>query len=420
MIPSKELALATSPEACDETSWIGKRALGTQPQAEHLLVPEKSWRLILPSGMPVPSKKEVLTPGLLVRFQQIATMFFACVGVAGTLTFVLLVLQAPSVARHKEPEKKPVSATDRLGPAGHPDLGLTVQSEGDRLLITWNREAGPVRNATQGVFTIDDGLSQRKIDLNAEQVANGAILYRQRSEDVSFRLEVANQEGTLGSGVLRVLGALTSERLSARADSLSPGPPPRPGVALGKTPAAADATAVVENQNRPVERAGVSEQTISMSIPTLPVSQPASRIQPRLETPPLVDGPAASATESIGSLLEVPKQAPMPGPIRETGVSNANATDIYSFPQPLREISPKLPNTALMSGQLIVANVLVHIDEKGRVTNAQFSTPPRDMMPLTMTAIVQAAKQWQFRPALLHGKAVASEFQIAFRIHPNR
>jgi len=412
MSASKEFAREAD-DACGDVSWINQMTAAAQQNVGESLLPEKSWKLISAADLlALPSKQEVLTSSLRVRLQKMATMFFACVGVAGTLTFLLLIARAPSIARHETSEHGAAPAQDRIPPA-HPDLGLTVQDEGDRLLITWNREAAPVRNATQGVFTINDGLNQRKIELDAEQVANGEILYRQRSEDVSFRLEVANQDGTLGSGAVQVLGAMNGERISSK-------PAGRPAIEVGRMPAT-EAAAVVEREKGPVKQAETVEPAVNTFVASV-LRPPAVDTKPeKFEAPPSVDGPAISGTESVTGLLNIPTPVPMPAAKREPSTpATPRETSLYSFPQPLREVSPRLPSTGLLGTQLVVANLVVHIDEKGRVTTVRFSTPPTDLMPLTMTAIKQAAKQWQFRPALLHGKAVGSDFQIAFRIHPDR
>ncbi|HTU48767.1 MAG TPA: hypothetical protein VMF91_27135 [Bryobacteraceae bacterium] len=84
-------------------------------------------------------------------------------------------------------------------------LGLKVEYEGDRLLITWSRTSPAVRSAVQGVLRINDGGQQRDVIMDSTQVVAGSVLYKPASNDVTFRLEVQNDQGKATAESIRVL-----------------------------------------------------------------------------------------------------------------------------------------------------------------------------------------------------------------------
>ena len=69
-------------------------------------------------------------------------------------------------------------------------LALTVAKTGDNLTVRWNREAPAIRGAQRGVLEIDDGAYSKPVELDAANLQNGSIVYRNTSETVRFRLSV--------------------------------------------------------------------------------------------------------------------------------------------------------------------------------------------------------------------------------------
>ena len=74
-------------------------------------------------------------------------------------------------------------------------LGLTVTKDGDNLSVKWNREAGAVKSSQKGVLEIVDGNLTKPVDLDAAQLRNGGILFRNASNNCRFRLTVYPQDG---------------------------------------------------------------------------------------------------------------------------------------------------------------------------------------------------------------------------------
>ena len=86
-----------------------------------------------------------------------------------------------------------ISLRPRTTASGGPDpyaLSLSVSRSGDSLHLKWDQNAPAIRNATRGVLTISDGAYGRTIELDANQLRVGSVLYRRVSDAVTFRLDV--------------------------------------------------------------------------------------------------------------------------------------------------------------------------------------------------------------------------------------
>jgi len=79
-------------------------------------------------------------------------------------------------------------------PAGiRPDpysLHMSVKPVGDSLHVRWGREAGPLHDQARGSLIISDAGAQKVVQLDADQLRNGSVVYRRARNDVRFRLEV--------------------------------------------------------------------------------------------------------------------------------------------------------------------------------------------------------------------------------------
>jgi TonB family protein len=92
------------------------------------------------------------------------------------------------------------------------DLGLHVETQGDRLLLSWNRRNAAVASAAGGVLQIFDGTQHREVRLDGGQVVDGSVLYKPVSPDVTFRLEVHGTDKSSAMGSMRVLDATATGR----------------------------------------------------------------------------------------------------------------------------------------------------------------------------------------------------------------
>jgi hypothetical protein len=116
---------------------------------------------------------------------------------AGGTFAVILLREGPQSSSY------PKEAT-RRAPIPSVDLGLRVGSDGERLLLSWNRQNPFLLSATGGTLVIQDGSQHREIHLDAEQLGGGSVAYKPLSNDVSFQLEVNGPQGS-GTATMRVL-----------------------------------------------------------------------------------------------------------------------------------------------------------------------------------------------------------------------
>jgi hypothetical protein len=72
-------------------------------------------------------------------------------------------------------------------------LSLSIKKNGDNLSVTWSRQSPAVRYAQKGVLEIDDGGYTKPVALDAAQLQNGSLIYRNASNSVRFRLTVYPQ-----------------------------------------------------------------------------------------------------------------------------------------------------------------------------------------------------------------------------------
>jgi TonB family protein len=116
------------------------------------------------------------------------------------ITFALLAVKGTQLGNGKLAQIMGV-----IFPSG--DLGLHVETQGDRLLLSWNRRNPAVASAADGVLQIFDGTQHREVRLDGSQVADGSVLYKPLSPDVTFRLEVHGTGQSSAMGSMRVLDA---------------------------------------------------------------------------------------------------------------------------------------------------------------------------------------------------------------------
>jgi TonB family protein len=312
------------------------------------------------------------------------------------------------------------------------DLGLRVDSQGEKLLVSWNRRNPTVASASDGTLLIFDGADRRTVSLNAEQVANGAVLYKPVTNDVTFRLEVHGTDQSTVMGSQRLLDAT---RITASAHSDQPldlsnkssTPPAQPKTSQ----AAANKPAPAPNTRRPVLYRNSENGRVSVPVPlpTQPPQEAAAKTPVETPTtaptnnPPPASGAAPQASNPPASTPNL--QAPAnPGSTingwdREHEETPPDArTSAFIAPQPVLQV---LPNTKTLPPasftQVRRVSVEVKIDTTGHVTSAHIVNDGGAANDLSNAALT-AAKQWTFQPATLRGEKIASEHTILFEFRP--
>jgi hypothetical protein len=355
----------------------------------------------------------------------------------------------------------------RMPPAGKEALGFRIESKGDGILLAWNRLHPIVQSATEGILQIDDGVRHREVHLDPEQVANGFLVYRPASDDVTFRLELRGERGETIRQSMRVLDGRKgqSEELSAAKSNR-----PARSVGLGSLPSGdldKKFTAGIEpSSNKAIRRLRSPLRTFPE-----PVSLPEDRVRSTLgassqeagskrsgalvtsKGPLLLDTGTAPEPPSNAHLpdyvskLESDSKVARPGnttpPELELGVVSGakalpnpppsppelkpsqiiaaptppgNVATAYVPPRPLRQFLPN-PRPWIIASQSEV-EVEVKLDENGHVEAARLVRQDGKLPSSLIGASLAAARQWTFKPATLRGIKVESNDTIVFRFRP--
>ena len=105
-------------------------------------------------------------------------------------------------------------------------LGLRVEGQGSRILVTWDRNGATAKSSASGRLFINDGAQQQTISLDANQIANGSVLFSPNSADVTLRLEFLNEKGEATGETLRLLDGSSASPGSTKISNLvSPATP---------------------------------------------------------------------------------------------------------------------------------------------------------------------------------------------------
>jgi TonB family protein len=118
-----------------------------------------------------------------------------------------------------------------------------------------------------------------------------------------------------------------------------------------------------------------------------------------VESPPPASAPATSEISSVTA-----KTRPSP--------------PVFVPPQPVQKPPPRFRQVGTVSYSVTDVTVLVHIDPNGRVATARLDRNSNNVSRPLALAALDAAKQWTFEPARLHGNNVESDYMIVFRFVP--
>jgi hypothetical protein len=358
--------------------------------------------------------------------------------VAAAATFAVILLFAVT----QEPSP---SQTQRVVPQ-NVRLALHVEGQGDRLVLSWDRQNPIVMAAVGAVLRIRDGTTDREIHLDAGQLANGLVSYKPLSDDVNFRLEVQSAERFV-SASLRVLdgtkmssavpGPMVFKPVLSRASSETARP-----VSTVKAPAVLTPSNLAGTHERaanqnvrgvPLPQRSSSvmppaiEASVSMPPPTLPVIVGLNAASAGLRPMPVPEKPHKVAgdnelAKTAGSSAHAPSTTPAIGgdAPKTKGVAATRARSLYAAPEPLIRVMPKVDAAGVAAAFLPAqVQILVRIDKRGRIRTMQVLGKKADAQSALVTASIAAARAWKFKPAALDGKPVESEHVIVFDFRPS-
>jgi hypothetical protein len=161
----------------------------------------------------------IASSGKLAAAVRAATPMWL-VGTNGAALVVLSgLLFFPGLSRTKRPE--PTTSRNTSALAFH------VERSAGEFLLTWNRDADVIHEATHAVLAIADGEWQQSVDLDQAQLRGGGIVYLPSNSDINFQLTVTGREPWQTQSesvrVLRISPWATPERPPA----LPPNPVPK-------------------------------------------------------------------------------------------------------------------------------------------------------------------------------------------------
>jgi protein TonB len=313
-----------------------------------------------------------------------------------------------------------------------PGTPLKAERQGADLKITWDLDSPAIANATSGLLNINDGGAQRQLNLNAEQVRFGGVLYSPTSDHVSIRLTtVKDDRSTSEASVIVLLNREPSRQLprfdsrqysTLRSDNGNDAKATAP--ALSSTPPLSDARDVSSRfqfESRPEAKTstpvrpfvlppGVARNSSAMSPQELPTVRAN---QPQVDVPVL----------PLSSLAPPAPTAPaptLPAPTAPAATAPANSKPAAAPTPPVLTYDPGVVVPSELK-QIIVSPVTVrvhvNVDAAGRVTRAEAVRSDR-VHALLLSAATNAALRCRFRPARLGDTPVASEVTILFQVRP--
>jgi hypothetical protein len=305
-------------------------------------------------------------------------------------------------------------------------VGLSIRNRGPKVELSWNGASPAVKNAVRGSINIVDSGELKRFDLNTAQMRSGRYEYTPVHSDLicqvmfyqpdnSFAGESApfhvnlTQSATANTVPERANGAgsLTTDSLTkarAASESRSADPPFQPLKTPSRAPAASS----------PDEVSGLS-QTPQMEPPPAFAAAPQSPRDPVVH--PEIPAPAGAPVTPLAAL---PDTAPDTAPViaGTTPDSNGDASQavVFRAPVPLRRVAPAIPpGVRSLLQEPVSIRVVVEVNREGKVTGAMPGAAEGRIEKLLAPHAVQAARLWQFEPALRDGVPVAGETSVVFR-----
>ena len=357
---------------------------------------------------------EVPQPGFVSRFKWV---------IVGLLV-VLLLGGGTFVYMRSSGTAAPVKTADTL-------LGLKVETNAGQLLLSWNRAATIVATATRATLTINDGDHKEDVDLDLATLHNGSIVYSPISNDVSFRLEVADQKtGKSEAGSVRRLAGRPSAAVAASVPqqvqqqttkqsqapneqrptqpaqaAAAPQQPPAPVVSAGPA-----VTKEPVRENSLASRLRAAEPAEIPAAPALDsqpnqMAQNASNIPGSVVAPPPpAAAPAQRQTQPAAAQQQRPS-APAAAPATQStsriGGQAQEARVLKRFPA----VYPLIARTSHIVG---IVRVHAVIGKNGRVRKATALSGPQ----ILRSSAVESVMKWVYSPAILDGEPVEAETQV--------
>jgi protein TonB len=304
--------------------------------------------------------------------------------------------------------------------ANHQDssaLQLHVERTAGELLITWNRDADAIKNASKAVLSISDGAQHENVEMDLAQLRNGSIVYAPSSKDTSFKMEVVDKSNVkTASESVRVLDNRPSP-LENQPAAVTPAPvttATKPAATPDPKAAAPTAAAEETPAEAPTRLASPSKPFQAESL--------SQRLRPAAATDmpdaPSVGGSGnsfASAIPGVNANAVAPApvaptapSVPVPTPAAQTSAANAKAGGQIQQAVLIYRKEAEYPKIAKQTGAKGVVTLNATITKEGTVKNVKVVSGH----PMLVNAAAEAVRQWKYKPTLLNGQPVETDTQI--------
>jgi len=332
------------------------------------------------------------------------------------------------------------TASERPADTQSAGIAMTLQRTGSELQVSWNPKAPKVTQATGGSLIIGENESGAKarnvtLTLSPQELETGHLLYMTEAEDIRMDMEIVGPSGTYVESV-RVAGGLpglpagSTIAAAARPEKSSL---PQSGPARAAAPAEKPATKPLAPEGKPAEGTAASgiaplaEQAPRTFVPPPHVTTADNPVDPRsVAAPPDAPQLAASVNALPAGLPELKLPVARPD-ATQAGAAQARVEE-YIGPRAIRSVQPAfdasanrtIDNAFSQSHEAHEVQVEVTIDEHGRVTKASKGATTGPFAYLFVDAALAAARRWQFEPASVGGRPVASRMTLKFAFVRNR
>ena len=320
---------------------------------------------------------------------------------------------------HALPRKAPVATvpvtnahSTAIATVPKSDLAFTVERRGADLLLSWNREASIISNATFGMLLIRAQYANRDISLTPEQLRLGSVLYTPTTDQVEILLNVVAGERVARDSIMVVLPrkgergpvVTTAQSVDAFRETVQP------------------AANLDERHTAPTQ----AEHSKPFVEPVAPRGSGVIMSPSITELPPRISSDAGSPA-SVSFLNTQPAPPAVPAvPLANPRAEPKPASQTKPLdsavqsPVPIDKVMPRIPEllkTALSSPKTV--QVSLTIDAAGKVVGAE-ALAAKGSNPYLDQAAVSAARLWRFRPASINDHPVPSTATVQFNFSPAR
>jgi TonB family protein len=321
------------------------------------------------------------------------------------------------------------------------ELRLEPVRTGSQWELRWDKDAPAVRAAKRAQLTVSDGSRFTQLDLDASEIQHGYVLYTPESSDVTFRLDMYDPSGRALTESVRALANVAGDHADIESRSYQSrdarkSESPSTGVRSPEPRATANLARSVPTVSRKDQEFRSNQLATAQLTPAAGRTNPSPAVRQtagssadqttRRNTvlPNATDKPNSESGGNPGAPKAKRADAtmprlPAPAPPRTWSAALAKAeTPAYVPPQPLQKPAPVFRKVGALSYAATDVDIVVHVDQNGRVSNARLASNSGFITGPLAAAALDAARRWIFEPAKSHGNRIESDYKIVFRFVP--